>query len=384
MFAGKYLNRYGLDDSGGLAHVPPGWTHWRALKGNSVFYNYSVSVDGVEERHGSSYEDDYLTDVIGRKAEAFLTQERNSTSPFFMCLSTTAPHRPATPAPQHAHAFSGYGAPRDDAFDVYPGPTKHWMTRMSPEHLSSRSVSLIDKHFRNRWRSLLSVDDMVERVVSILDKQVRDLHRDRPTTSGNKTDSHAVRTCPLFTLQGVLDNTYLVFTSDHGFHLGQFGLPFDMRQPYEFDIKVPLAVAGPGIYLTLSHKKSQYFSAPIISGITKDTVITAPVVNVDFAPTFLDMAGVRPSASMDGVSFLPLATGKAAGGVGREFLVEYVGEGGHVNIDSECALRGLDTGDFYDCFEDFGCKCADAMNNTYNCIRKIRCNSFACSCEIHS
>jgi N-acetylglucosamine-6-sulfatase len=66
LFAGKYLNRYGLTDAGGIEHVPPGWSHWRALKGNSVYYNYSLSVDGVEEMHGNVYEEDYLTDVIQR------------------------------------------------------------------------------------------------------------------------------------------------------------------------------------------------------------------------------------------------------------------------------------------------------------------------------
>ena len=66
LYAGKYLNRYGLPDAGGLDHIPPGWTHWRALQGNSVYYNYTLSVDGVPEIHGDSYTEDYMTDVIKR------------------------------------------------------------------------------------------------------------------------------------------------------------------------------------------------------------------------------------------------------------------------------------------------------------------------------
>ena len=66
MFAGKYLNRYGLKEAGGLNRVPPGWTHWRALVGNSVYYNYTLSIDGQSEVHGFDYKQDYITDVIKR------------------------------------------------------------------------------------------------------------------------------------------------------------------------------------------------------------------------------------------------------------------------------------------------------------------------------
>ena len=84
-----------------------------------------------------------------------------------------------------------------------------------------------------------------------------------------------------------LTNTYVVFTSDHGFHLGQFRLPYDKRQPYETDLRVPLWVRGPGIE----------------AGATVDDVVA---VGVDLAPTLLDMAGARKEAArgMDGTSFL--------------------------------------------------------------------------------
>jgi N-acetylglucosamine-6-sulfatase len=89
-----------------------------------------------------------------------------------MFLSTSAPHDPETPAPQYECAFSDVSAPRDAAFDLYPGRTKHWLTRMSPRTLKEDEVQLIDEKFRNRWRSLLSVDDMVADVVEILEQQV--------------------------------------------------------------------------------------------------------------------------------------------------------------------------------------------------------------------
>ncbi len=83
------------------------------------------------------------------------------------------------------------------------------------------------------------------------------------------------------------DDTYVVLTSDHGYHLGQFGLPHDKRQPYEFDLRVPLAVRGPGVR----------------TGV-KETALVA--VGVDLAPTLMEMAGARVPADVDGTSFLNL------------------------------------------------------------------------------
>ena len=45
----------------------------------------------------------------------------------------------------------------------------------------------------------------------------------------------------------LLDDTYIMFSSDHGYHTGQFSLPYDKRQPYEFDLRIPLLIRGPGV-----------------------------------------------------------------------------------------------------------------------------------------
>nr|KAG5699181.1 hypothetical protein BaRGS_012702 [Batillaria attramentaria] len=87
---------------------------------------------------------------------------------------------------------------------------KHWLIQQTKVPLPDGSITYIDDTFRNRWRTLLSVDDMVENVVNVLEKK------------------------------GMLQNTYIFFSSDNGYHLGQFGLPYDKRQLYEFDVRVPL------------------------------------------------------------------------------------------------------------------------------------------------
>ena len=180
---------------------------------NYRYYNYTLSINGKAEIHGDNYETDYLTDVIGRKAEDFLDRYEvlrdqkgaNTMNPFLMVLSTPAPHDPFTPAPQYRDAFSDLRAPRTPAFNYVQNvkEQKHWFLRTPPIPLSENLVSKVDEVFRNRWRTLLSVDDMIEKIMN-----------------------------RLVELE-LLDNTFVILTSDHGYHLGTFALTIDKRMPYE-------------------------------------------------------------------------------------------------------------------------------------------------------
>ena len=126
-FFGKYLNNYALKPSGmGPDHVPPGWDKWYTLVGNSKFYHYTVSNDGKAEQHGDSYAEDYFTDRIKNESVTFIMSMKGKQSPFFMYISTPAPHRPATPAPQYQSTFAGIPAPRTDSYNK-PGADKHWI-----------------------------------------------------------------------------------------------------------------------------------------------------------------------------------------------------------------------------------------------------------------
>jgi N-acetylglucosamine-6-sulfatase len=73
-YFGKYLNLYGENCCGGLQHVPPGWSTWSGLQGNSRYYNYSLSINGKEEKHADNYADDYLPDLITNRSIQLIQQ----------------------------------------------------------------------------------------------------------------------------------------------------------------------------------------------------------------------------------------------------------------------------------------------------------------------
>jgi len=374
MYAGKYLNQYGKKSQGGVEHIPPGWDWWAGLVGNSRYYNYTLSNNGKEEIHKDNYTTDYLTDVIRRKSIQFLNHYKlsNSMSPFLMVIAPPACHAPFTPAPKYKDKFNDRKAPRTPAFNRHKAddPKKHWLMETSPKLLSKENEEKVDEIFRNRWRTLLSVDDLIEKVVHTLESY------------------------------SLLNNTYILFTSDHGYHLGQFGMPLDKRLPYEFDIKVPFWIRGPNI--------------------TAKQRVTVPVLSIDIAPTLLDLAGIPFSPAMDGLSFSSLVLANATdinitstrettteaseeitsneittseapqtkptsinnsspiitnytGIQGRhDFLIEYHGEGSEHSSSSSCAKElKEDLNNLAECSSEFQCKCQDARNNTYSCLRTI-------------
>ncbi|PNI28481.1 GNS isoform 7, partial [Pan troglodytes] len=243
-------------------------------------YNYTLSINGKARKHGENYSVDYLTDVLANVSLDFLDYKSNF-EPFFMMIATPAPHSPWTAAPQYQKAFQNVFAPRNKNFNIH-GTNKHWLIRQAKTPMTNSSIQFLDNAFRKRWQTLLSVDDLVEKLVKRLE----------------------------FT--GELNNTYIFYTSDNGYHTGQFSLPIDKRQLYEFDIKVPLLVRGPGIKPNQTSKR--------------------------------------------GASNLTWRS---------DVLVEYQGEGRNVT-DPTCP--SLSPG-VSQCFPD--CVCEDAYNNTYACVRTM-------------
>jgi N-acetylglucosamine-6-sulfatase len=228
---GKYLNGY----LPGKNPPEPGWTTWAVAGAAYHEFNYALNRDGKLHRHGNKPED-YLTDVLSGLATRFIKQSADA--PFFVEIATYAPHTPYTPAPRDANAFPGLRAPRTQAFNALPDErAPPWLRMHRTRPLTTADVANIDAEFRKRAQSVLAVDLMI----AALQQAVAAI--------------------------GAEKNTYFVFSSDNGLHMGEHRLMPGKQTAFDTDIRVPLIVTGPGVP----------------AGVTLQEIVE----NIDLHPTFV-------------------------------------------------------------------------------------------------
>ncbi|MBU0639035.1 MAG: sulfatase [Planctomycetes bacterium] len=280
-----------------LKSAPTGFDHWEVLRGQGPYYNPALLTNDGESKYTG-----YTTDIITDRALAWLTSGRAPGRPFLLMCQHKAPHRNWQPGPKHLTLYDDVTIPEpatlfddwagrgtaarqqemtisghlsDDDLKLTPpnGLTEDqlalWNAAYEPRNEAFRRVqptgpALVrwkyQRYVKDYLRCVASVDDNVGRLLAYLDES------------------------------GLAHNTVVVYTSDQGWFLGEHGW-YDKRWMYEESLRMPLLIRWP-------------------AGITPGTVNRDLCQNLDFAETFLDLAGVTIPDDMQGRSLVPLLKGR--------------------------------------------------------------------------
>jgi arylsulfatase A-like enzyme len=279
---------------------PVGFDYWNILPGQGAYFD-PVMIEMGERKKLTGYTTDVITDV----AIDFL-KNRPREKPFFLMYHHKAPHRNWQPAEKYRKQFENFVAPEPATFnDDYKGKSDaarqatmridrdlndNDLKMKPPEGLSGHDLKKwkYQRYMRDYLACVQAVDDNVGRFLDWLDKN------------------------------GLAENTIVIYTSDQGFFLGEHNF-FDKRFMYEESLRMPFLIRWPG-------------------KIKPGSVSKGMILNVDFAPTLLDAAGVKTPADMQGRSFLSLLEGKTPGDWRAAMYYRYY-HPGHHNVAAHYGVR---------------------------------------------
>src|SRR5215470_7603768 len=236
----------GTDDS-----PRPGFDRWVSFKGQGVYNDPPLNVDSHQVKATG-----YITDILTGYAEEFLRKPHSK--PFVLYVAHKAVHGPFIPAERHKDLFASEKIVRtanaDDKLDGKPV-----LQRVVNGHQAAEGVGSSDDLIKNQLRCLTAIDEGVGKLLKALE------------------GTHQ------------LDNTFIVFTSDNGYFWGEHHLG-DKRWAYEESLRIPMLMRYP-------------------KRIKAGSKIRQMVMNVDMAPTMLDLVGVAAPKDVQGRSILPLLKG---------------------------------------------------------------------------
>lgn len=323
-YTGKLFNAH--DVSNYNSPFPAGWTGSDFLL-DPFTYSYLNATFQRNQDPPVSYEGHYSTDVLAEKALGFLDDATQDGKPFFLGIAPVAPHSNVQhnvldrindtnipsedmrsffsapiPAERHAHLFPDAVVPRTSNFNPDAASGANWIAQQPKQ--SPENVAYNDHFYRSRLRALQAVDELVDSVFDKLEQY------------------------------GILDDTYVFYTTDNGFHIGHHRLQPGKECGYEEDINIPLIVRGPGV--------------------PKGQVSEIVTTHQDLAPTILDLAQGPSRADFDGLS-IPLT------GDGLEEAVSTRHE--HVTVEFWGIAASEGQFGYFDRNQSF------ILNNTYKAIR---------------
>ncbi|KAF5597979.1 arylsulfatase [Fusarium pseudoanthophilum] len=293
-YSGKLFNAHTVENYD-KPHAA-GWTSSDFLL-DPFTYSYYNATWQKDQDAPVSREGTYNTDDLSDKTINYIREAHAAGKPFFIGSAPIAPHSEAVP---HPDTYNGSISPTDPSIQpliLPPKPAKRHANmfrdlkvprtpNFNPKErprLNQTYIDYGDNFFRLRLESLQAVDEMVDRIIRELESL------------------------------DIMDNTYIIYTSDNGYHISQHRLPPGKQCGFEEDINVPLLIRGPGV--------------------PKGVVSDAMTSHTDLAPSIFRMAGIKPRPEFDGVAVpltdreLERATQSRAEHVGIEFWGLAVDEG---------------------------------------------------------
>ena len=265
-YATAYIGKWHMDNQREL----PKFDFQATLIGHGRYVDCPLIVDGVETPTVG-----WVDDVTTAYAIEFMEKRKNDTKPWSMVLGFKAPHGPCTPPERAANRFEGEKArpvPNLEEQAIYM--EKLSIKQSAPKPDENGLVPCNLDHFR----CVSSCDDNLGKLLDALDRL------------------------------GFAENTVVIYCSDNGFYFGEHMLG-DKRSAYDESLRIPFLVRFPKLDKTL-----------------RGRVVDEPILNIDLAPTLLDLAGVPTPKEMQGRSWRPLLEGKKPGDWRTGWFYEYFAE----------------------------------------------------------
>ncbi|MFM1944915.1 MAG: hypothetical protein RI897_3897 [Verrucomicrobiota bacterium] len=281
------------------ANPRPGFNHWVSFKGQGSYFDPELNINGKHQSFTG-----YNSDVLTSQAIQWLTEQQHK-KPFFLYLSYKAVHFPFTPPPRHANRYQGKPIPypetmanTEDNYATQPHWVRerrygiHGIDHMQTGPLDHDPVPDFNELYWNFCETIHGLDENIGHLLQYLDDA------------------------------NLAENTLVLYLGDNGFALGEHGF-YDKRDAFEESIRIPMLARGPGIQ--------------------PGSVVSNMVLNIDIAPSILELAGANPSAEsarFDGRSFLPLLQGKTPTTPWRDhILYEYHWEWNFPATPTTLAIR---------------------------------------------
>jgi arylsulfatase A-like enzyme len=288
----------------GKAHIGKlgerGWDYYFGYPGAATDYFWPVIDEGSEGKvKPAQVFEGYVDDLVTDRAMSWMKQKREK--PFCLCLWFQAPHSPFFRARRHLDLYNGVSIPKPSTFDDdlkgYPGKPRAF------DNTDNKIGGPYAQQSGTRDNCARSHEEVVkDYYAGIVD-----------------TDDNVGKVFQALTDLGQLDDTVILFTSDHGFFLGEWRM-YDKRLMHEPSIRTPLLVRYPRMIRAGSIAKEM-------------TLIT------DLAPTFLDLAGVPIPERLHGQSLTPFLKGERPQSWRKDLLYEYYEYPGPHNVRKNRGVR---------------------------------------------